>query len=360
MNTKQTKENTYNKVFVGISGGVDSSVTAAILKEEGFDVVGVFIKIWHPELMGCDWREEMRDAMRVCAHLEIPFQMIDLAEEYKNKVIKYMTDSYQIGLTPNPDVMCNTYVKFGVFYDWAIKNGADYVATGHYAQIKSKDNKNFLGAGIDLEKDQSYFLWNIRKECLDKMILPIGAFKKSEVRKLAEKYNLPTAQKPDSQGLCFIGDVDLKSFLKKHIKSEKGNVLDLNGKIIGTHDGALLYTIGERHGFYVETKNDSQEPLYVLSRNLNENTITVGEKRFLEENTVTKVILKNISLLTDDLPKEFDIVFKYHGKKEKAFVVSQNKDELILELEKPIIIPASGQSAVLYTEEFCIGGGVIQ
>ncbi len=360
MNIKQTKENICNKVFVGVSGGVDSSVTAAILKERGFDVTGVFIKIWHPDLLGCDWRDEMRDAMRVCAHLEIPFKMVDLAEEYRNKVIKYMVDSYKNGLTPNPDVMCNTHIKFGVFYDWAIENGADFVATGHYAQIKKAEENNFLTKGVDTEKDQSYFLWNIRKECLEKMILPIGEYKKSEVRQLAEKYKLPTAKKPDSQGLCFIGDVDLKFFLKKHITSTKGDVLDLSGKVIGYHDGALLYTTGERHGFKVETKNDSQEPLYVLSRNIEKNTITVGEKKFLEENVTTKIVLKNINLLSDIKSKEIDVVFKYHGKKEKAFIISKNEKEIILELDRPIVIPASGQSAVLYTEDFCIGGGVIQ
>ncbi len=214
-NIKKIEANIYTKkVYVGLSGGVDSSVAATLLKKEGYDVRGVFIKIWHPDLIGCDWKDEMRDAMRVAAHLEIPFEMVDLADVYREKVIQYMTDSYKKGETPNPDVMCNTYVKFGVFYDWAINNGADFVATGHYAQIEENEGEFKMLAGIDNSKDQSYFLWNIRKECLQKMLLPIGKYTKKEVREIAEKNNLPTAKKADSQGLCFIGDVDLKSFLK--------------------------------------------------------------------------------------------------------------------------------------------------
>lgn len=361
MNTKQTKENISNKkVFVGISGGVDSSVAALLLKKEGYDVTGVFIKIWHPELIGCDWREEMRDAMRVCAHLEIPFKMIDLADVYKEKVISYMIDSYNAGFTPNPDVMCNTHVKFGVFYDWAIDNGADFVATGHYAQIKEKDGEKYLYSGIDEDKDQTYFLWNIRKSCLNKTLFPIGEFTKAEVREIAKKNNIPTAQKPDSQGLCFIGDVDLKSFLKKKIKVKPGDALDLNENIIGTHDGALLYTLGERHGFKVNSKIDSQEALYVLDRNIEKNTITVGEKRFLEENTVTRIVLRGVNLLTNSLPNQFDIAFRYHGKKTQAEIISKKDTEIIIELEKEIIKPAIGQSAVFYKDGFCFGGGVIQ
>lgn len=361
MNTKQTEENISNKnVFVGISGGVDSSVAAFLLKKEGYNVTGVFIKIWHPELIGCDWKDEMRDAMRVCAHLEIPFKMIDLAEVYKEKVIQYMIDSYNAGFTPNPDVMCNTHVKFGVFYDWAIENGANFVATGHYAQIKDKDGKKYLYSGIDEDKDQSYFLWNINKKCLANTIFPIGKFTKKEVRNIAKKNNIPTADKPDSQGLCFIGDVDLKSFLKKKINIKKGDVLDLIGNKIGFHDGASLYTLGERHGFKVNSKNSEQEPLYVLDRDIEKNIIIVGEKRFLEENTVTRVVLKGINLLTDSLPNQSDIVYRYHGKKNQAEIVSNKDDQIIIELEKEITKPAIGQSVVFYKDGFCLGGGVIQ
>ncbi len=348
------------KVFVGVSGGVDSSVTATLLKQQGYDVTGVFIKIWHPDLIGCDWKEEMRDAMRVCAHLEIPFQMVDLADVYREKVIEYMTESYKRGEIPNPDVMCNTYVKFGVFYDWAINNGADFVATGHYAQIKNENNNAKLFAGIDEKKDQSYFLWNIKKDRLKKMILPIGQYTKPEVREIAEKNNLPTAKKPDSQGLCFIGDVDLKSFLKNKLNLQKGNVLNKKGEIVGFHEGAELYTTGERHGFHVEAKKSSQEPLYIISKNIKENTITVGEKDELEKATTKKIALKYVNLLVEDLPESFEVAFRYQGKKEKVQNFELINDEIHLNLETSITKPASGQSAVFFKEGCCLGGGVIQ
>lgn len=348
------------KVFVGLSGGVDSSVTASILKKDGYDVRGVFIKIWHPDLIGCDWKEEMRDAMRVCAHLEIPFEMVDLADVYREKVIEYMTDSYNKGDIPNPDVMCNTYVKFGVFYDWAMKSGADFVATGHYAQIKIINGDFFLYAGDDEKKDQSYFLWNIRKDRLSKMILPIGKFKKPEVRTIAEKHNLPTYKKPDSQGLCFIGDVDLKSFLKNKLNLKKGNVLDLNEKIIGSHDGSQLYTVGERHGFHVDTNNTNQEPLYIVSKNIKNNTLTVGLKEDLKTTNTKSIVVNNLNLLVDNLPNDFEVAFRYQGKKELVKIKAISDALLELILEKEIIRPASGQSAVFYKDGCCLGGGVVQ
>lgn len=353
------KDISTKKVFVGLSGGVDSSVAATLLKEEGYDVRGVFIKIWHPDLIGCDWKEEMRDAMRVAAHLKIPFEMVDLADVYREKVIQYMIDSYKAGQTPNPDVMCNTYVKFGVFYDWAMQNGADFVATGHYTQIKKVDGEFKMLAGNDEKKDQSYFLWNIDKKCLEKTLLPIGKYEKVKVREIAEKYKLPTAKKADSQGLCFIGDVDLKSFLKNKLNLIKGNVLDINGNIIGTHDGAQIYTVGERHGFIVETKQTSQEPLYVLYKNVEDNTITVGEKKDLNNSVVDKVVLKNTNLLVNDLPKEFNVAFRYQGKKFPVEIIDHTNNVITLKLKEEIISPAEGQSAVFYKEGFCMGGGVV-
>lgn len=359
-NTKKIEQNTYTKkVFVGVSGGVDSSVAAALLKKEGYEVKGVFIKIWHPDLIGCDWKDEMRDAMRVCAHLEIPFEMVDLADVYREKVIQYMTDSYKKGEVPNPDVMCNTYVKFGVFYDWAMKNGADFVATGHYAQIKERENTSYLYAGIDDKKDQSYFLWNINKNYLKNILLPIGKYEKTEVRKIAEKNKLPTAKKPDSQGLCFIGDVDLKSFLKNKLKLQKGNVFDSENNIVGHHDGAALYTIGERHGFHVETKNINQEPFYIIGKDVEKNALVVGLKGQLEEITVKEVSLKNLNLLVEKLPEEFEVAFRYQGKKFPVKIKMQSQNELILEMENVVSKPVEGQSAVFFKEGCCLGGGVV-
>src|SRR3989344_1546555 len=226
-------------VFVGLSGGVDSAVSAALLKKAGFEVVGVFIKTWHPEFLECNEEEERRDAMRVAAHLDIPFLTFDLEKIYKKEVADYMIAEYKAGRTPNPDVMCNKEVKFGAFLKKAILMGADFVATGHYARVaqvksvkykvKSKNSKlstfNLqLSTGCDSTKDQSYFLWTLNQKQLSKIIFPIGHLKKTEVRKLAKKFKLPVAEKKDSQGICFLGAVDLKNFLKHYIEEKRGEV----------------------------------------------------------------------------------------------------------------------------------------
>ncbi|HYC83407.1 MAG TPA: tRNA 2-thiouridine(34) synthase MnmA, partial [Candidatus Paceibacterota bacterium] len=233
-------------VFVGMSGGVDSSVTAALLKKEGYDVVGVFIKAWEPAGYKCTWREDRRDAMRVAAVLEVPFVTLDLEEEYKESVVDYMIGEYRAGRTPNPDVMCNQSVKFGAFYRKAREAGADWVATGHYAQMERSEGKATLKEGADKAKDQSYFLWTMKKEVAEHVLLPIGPYQKPEVRKLAEKFKLPNFAKKDSQGLCFLGHIDVKEFLKAYIDTEEGKVLNEKGEAIGRHDGAFFFTIGER------------------------------------------------------------------------------------------------------------------
>jgi len=217
------------KVYVGISGGVDSSVSALLLKKAGYDVTGVFIRGWQPPFLECSVKEDRHSAMRVCAELGIPYLECDGALAYKKWVVDYMIDSYSKGFVPNPDVMCNKYVKFGIFYDFAIKNGADFVATGHYAQVEN----GILKKGIDQDKDQSYFLWAVPKDKLEKTIFPIGGMKKDEVRKIAERNKLFTATKKDSQGLCFLGKLDVKDFLKECIDVEPGNVLNENGEIVG-------------------------------------------------------------------------------------------------------------------------------
>ena len=229
-----------------ILGAGESGVGAALLaKKQGYDVTGVFIRVWQPENGECTWKEERRDAMRVCAHLDIPFITLDLREEYKKGVVDYMFHEYSIGNIPNPDVMCNREVKFGAFWKWAKENGADYIATGHYAQ----NINNKLLEGLDKNKDQSYFLWTLEMYELGHILFPIGHLQKPELRKLAEKAKIPVYDKKDSQGVCFLGQIDMKEFLKQNIETHKGDVLDIDGNIIGEHDGAVLYALGERHGF---------------------------------------------------------------------------------------------------------------
>ncbi|MFA5291324.1 MAG: tRNA 2-thiouridine(34) synthase MnmA, partial [Candidatus Paceibacterota bacterium] len=291
-------------VYVGMSGGVDSSVSAALLKKAGYKVIGVFIKVWEPSGFICTWREERREARRAAAHLDIPLITLDLSREYKKKVVDYFIAEYKAGRTPNPDVMCNKHIKFGVFYDWAIAHGADFVATGHYSQILSQKESlrarqkaglvsnpphrpregktDFLfGESKDTAKDQTYFLWNLKPEQLAKILFPIGNKTKTEVRALAKKFGLPNALKKDSQGLCFVGQIDFKDFLKREIKEKDGDVLNERGEIIGRHDGATFFTLGERHGFETFTKAPDEKPYYIIAKDIKKNTLTVSSNPHL-------------------------------------------------------------------------------
>lgn len=337
-------DNKGKKVFVGLSGGVDSSVSALLLKEQGYDVTGVFIKAWHPEFIPCNWKDEMRDAMRVCARLDIPFLMLDLEREYKEEVIDNLIREYTEGRTPNPDVLCNSKIKFGYFLDFAVKNGANFVATGHYA--KTFSGRMYIPK--DLEKDQTYFLWGIKD--LDKVIFPLANLDKSEVRKIAEKNNLHTAGKKDSQGLCFVGHVDMKSFLKRYIDVERGNVLDAEGNVIGYHEGAELYTIGERHGFYIQTHEDERDVRYVVSKDLKNNTITVDSE--LDSKEYDLIYLSDINLFRE-VSGKIKFRLRYRGE----YVDGEYDDGVIRVSEK--INVAIGQSIVMYIGDECVGGGIV-
>jgi tRNA-specific 2-thiouridylase len=355
------------RVFVGLSGGVDSATSACLLKEQGYDVTGVFIKVWQPDWIECNWKEDRLDAMKVCAHLGIPFLTLDLEKEYKKEVIDYMVNEYSLGRTPNPDVMCNKHIKFGAFYKWAMDKGADYVATGHYAQILPNKNGDLrLIAGQDPNKDQTYFLWNIKTSQLPKVLFPIGHLLKPEVRKLAEKYALPNFNKKDSQGLCFIGKVDIKKFLSHYIKSKNGDVLNISGEVIGQHNGALFFTIGERHGFTITKKSPNDLPMYVVSKDINKNTITVDTISDIDK--VSNVIeLKNIRLNSCNWigadPKVDDEILvriRYRQELQKAKITEIGEEFACVELKKPQTSITKGQSLVAYNDEgVCLGGGII-
>jgi tRNA-specific 2-thiouridylase len=370
------------KVFVGISGGVDSSVSAALLKDQGYDVTGVFIRVWQPPFLECSIKDDRRDAMRVCAQLDIPFIECDAEDAYKKEVIDYMMGEYRKGRTPNPDVMCNKYVKFGIFFNWAMQNGADYVATGHYAQVEkilaNGDGVRFL-KGKDEKKDQSYFLWAVGPEKLSKTLFPIGNLEKDEVRKLAKKFGLFTAEKKDSQGLCFLGKLDVKDFLKKFIDSKKGNVLNEAGEVIGEHEGAFFFTLGERHGFKILKKTSEDDALYVLSKNVENNTITVGPRFAPENNTnshdqdnsgknisLQDIVFYNKEKLFDkNMLSKIKAVYRYHGEEieiekiieEVSGVETRNGLWIGLKESKADI--ASGQSMVLYCDNEVLAGGSI-
>ena len=350
---------TKGRVFVGMSGGVDSSVSAALLKKAGYDVTGVFIKVWQPEWLEgtstCTWREDRLDAMRVAVKLGIPFITIDLEKEYKKEVVDYMISEYKAGRTPNPDVMCNRFVKFGGFYDWAMKQGADFVATGHYCQIKDGQ----LAMADDANKDQSYFLWTIKSAQIPHILFPVGNIEKPEVRKLAKKFDLPTAEKKDSQGLCFIGKIDVKEFLSHYIPQKKGDVLNEQGKVIGYHDGAFFYTIGERHGFIITKKTPTDEPYYVVSKDIKKNTITVSHKNKGGELLGAKkqVKLENLNWINRKAPEPGKTLLarsRYRQGLEKIRI-----DNNIVTFLKPQSTISPGQSLVIYDGKVCLGGGII-
>lgn len=363
MKSQVTTASPTKRVYVGMSGGVDSSVSAALLKQAGYEVTGVFIKVWQPDWLTCTWRDDRRDAMRVAAHLGIPFVSLDLEQEYKKEVVDYMIAEYKAGRTPNPDVMCNRYVKFGGFYDWAMKQGADYVATGHYAQIVKQsddtDDGYELHMSVDTHKDQSYFLWTLKQEQLSKILFPIGHLNKPDVRKLAQKFGLPTADKKDSQGLCFIGKVDIKEFLRKYIETKPGVVLDVNGAVIGTHEGAVLMTSGERHGFTVTKKTPEEEPLYVVSKDIEKNTITVSAKTAEGKlpHAKTEVQLRETYWNQGSIPVGTTLYVRSRYREELQVATCVDQDTL--RFEQPQSSLSSGQSLVVYDGTQCLGGGII-
>lgn len=344
------------KVYVGMSGGVDSSTAAVLLVEQGYDVTGVFIRVWQPDWLPCTWRRERQDAIRVAAQLGIPFKTLDLSEEYKKEVVDYMISEYKIGRTPNPDVMCNKYIKFGGFFDWAMSEGADYVATGHYSQVKKKNEDVRLYAGADKNKDQSYFLWTITQKQLSKTLFPVGGMQKDEVRKTAERFGLATAGKKDSQGLCFIGKVNMREFLKHYIDSKSGDVLNLKGDVIGVHDGVVFYTIGQRHGFDIKTKSKDEPPKYIVSKDLETNTITVVSDYKEKQNLgVSKVIINNTNWV-DEIPIGVcEGRIRYRQPLQECSIGGE-----VITFAEPQHGVAIGQSVVLYKGGECLGGGIVE
>ena len=391
------------KVVVALSGGVDSSVAAYLLKDQGYDLIGLFMKNWHDESVTisdeCPWLEDSNDAMLVAEKLNIPFQVVDLSKDYKQKIIDYMFDEYSKGNTPNPDILCNREIKFDVFMDIALSLGADYVATGHYSRIKKNNNQNSikyeLHSGLDKTKDQSYFLCQLNQNQLSKTLFPIGDLTKAEVRKIAKKNNLVTAEKKDSQGLCFVGKVSLPDFLQQKLKKKQGNVIEIpansklfdkkikfvnendrllsltkdidyslkDGKIIGKHNGAYYYTVGQRKGLAIGGYKD---PLFVISINTQTNEIFVGEgknhpgliKRAL------KVKFSDVNWVNDDYNFEnlVDLKLKarirYRQKLQKISVY-KHLDYLYVKFEEFQSAVTKGQFIAIYDNSQLIASGVI-
>ncbi len=324
-------------IYVGLSGGVDSAVSAALLKRAGARVTGVFIKGWYPPGMPCTWAQERRDAMRVAARLQIPFHTLDASAEYKKNVIDYLRDEYRAGRTPNPDVMCNREVKFGVFHRYARAEGAECIATGHY---------------LSGEKDQRYFLWAVPPAIIAQAIFPVGDMEKDEVRALAKRFGLPVAEKKDSQGVCFLGDISVDEFLREEFGEMPGRALDRKGAPIGMHDGALLYTLGER----VSLKGTREiGPWFVRAKDIEKNELTVGRTPLQERVFDHREVLFTDANWFRQPDGVVEAQYRYRGKRVKGLI---EKNRFISILPFPEV-PAPGQSIVFYQNDELVGGGII-
>ena len=338
------------KVFVGMSGGVDSSVAAALLVEQGHDVTGVYMKNWSQDLPGmkCPWAEDLADAKRVAVGLGIDFQVFDFEKDYRDKVVQYMIDDYQMGRTPNPDIMCNQEVKFRLFLDAALEAGAEAIATGHYARVQ---NGRLLRAK-DENKDQTYFLYRITNEALQKTLFPLGDFTKPEVRQMAQDRGLWTASKKESMGVCFVGSVGMREFLSQYVTTQPGAIIDREtGKQVGEHDGAIFYTLGQRHGLDV----GGGLPYYVVGKDMQKNEVYVSRNLDASEMWRKEITLQNLHWINEPAESQPLQVRVRH----RAPLIKATLSGETLTLSEPQRAVTPGQSVVIYSGEECLGGGIV-
>lgn len=351
------------KILVAMSGGVDSSVAASLLKEQGHDIAGAYMKNWINEenIIGhCPWQQDIEDASAVASSLGINFRVVNLMKEYRERVVKYLLEGYECGVTPNPDVMCNREMKFGVFLDYALQNGFEAVATGHYARLAvNGDGSRDIREGADKNKDQSYFLALLRQQQALRALFPVGDLVKAEVRRVAEKYGLITAGKKDSQGICFIGEVKMSDFLKKFIPEKPGDIVDGKGRKLGVHQGLHLYTLGQRKGIRVPS-NTLNQAYVVVEKRTATNELVIG---FDDPATPglysTRCRLTHVTFINQTLTAGESIEAKprYRAPRQRVhFKPVEGGAELVFEQPQRALAP--GQICALYKNETLLGGGI--
>lgn len=349
------------RVVVGMSGGVDSSVAALLLKEQGYDVVGIFMKNWDDtdEFGVCTATEDFEDVVRVCNQLDIPYYSVNFEKEYWDKVFTYFLDEYKAGRTPNPDVMCNKEIKFKAFLDHAMSLGADYLATGHYAQVRTVDGRTQMLRGKDENKDQTYFLNQLSEDVLQKVMFPLGHLNKSEVREIAKKHGLATATKKDSTGICFIGERNFKEFLSTYLPAQPGEMKTIDGIVKGKHDGLMYYTIGQRQGLGI---GGAGEPWFVIGKNLKENVLYVGQGFHNKYLYSDGLIATDVNWINPDLIEntfKCTAKFRYRQKDCKVTVHILEDGKVNVTFAEPARAVTPGQAVVFYDGEICLGGGII-
>ena len=349
------------RVVVGMSGGVDSSVAALLLKQQGYDVIGVFMKNWDDtdENGVCTATEDYNDVMRVCNQIGIPYYAVNFEKEYWDKVFTYFLDEYKAGRTPNPDVMCNKEIKFKAFLEHAMSLGADYLATGHYARVEYRDGEYKMLRGIDQNKDQTYFLNQLGQAQLSKVMFPIGNIEKARVREIAKEAGLATATKKDSTGICFIGERNFKEFLGNYLPAQPGTMQTLDGEVKGAHDGLMYYTIGQRHGLGI---GGSGEPWFVGGKNLKDNILYVAQGFDNELLYSDTIIATNVNWVSAQTPSESvkcTAKFRYRQPDTGVTVYVLDRNTVKVVFDQPVRAVTPGQAVVFYNGEECLGGGTI-
>jgi tRNA-specific 2-thiouridylase len=355
------KDKKDTRVVIGMSGGVDSSVAALLLKEEGYDVVGIFMKNWDDtdEFGVCTATEDYEDVVRVCNQLDIPYYAVNFEKQYWDKVFTYFLDEYKAGRTPNPDVMCNKEIKFKAFLDHAMSLGADYLATGHYAQVRESNGRYEMLRGADSNKDQTYFLNQLTEDVLEKVMFPLGHLPKPEVRKIARDHDLYTADKKDSTGICFIGERNFKEFLSEYLPAQPGEMKTLAGETKGRHEGLMYYTIGQRQGLGIGGAGD---PWFVVGKDLKDNVLYVGQSYTNDALYSDGLIATNVNWINPDkMPETLTCTakFRYRQDDHEVKVEQMNDGKLYVEFSQKERAVTPGQAVVFYDGDLCLGGATI-